>query len=364
MRTLRVHLGSRSYAIHVGAGLLANAAEMLCADRWSSAVILTHPGLLAACAAPVAASLRGAGLRTALLCVPAGERQKSLRTAARLYDSLLDASADRRSLLVSVGGGVLGDLGGFVAATYLRGIAFAQIPTTLLAQVDASVGGKTGVDLRRGKNLVGAFHQPRAVIADVATLRTLPRRELRAGLAEVIKYGIISDGALLDRLLLDMPRLLSRDPEALAAAVLRSCEIKADVVARDETEQGPRAILNFGHTVAHALESETGYRRYRHGEAVSIGMVSAALIGEEAGVTPGAVTARILQAVQAAGLPCGLPPDVRIERMLEGMRRDKKATGGRLRFVLALRPGEVTLVDDVAPELVARALERHRRLAR
>ena len=282
MSAIRVELGTRSYSILVRPGLLDEAAahisKMLSP---SSALLLTHPRLAELYAAPIISGFENAGIRATVMTLPAGERFKTLNTVSRIYRALLDHRADRSSVLVVLGGGLLGDVGGFAAATYLRGIPFVQIPTTLLAQVDASVGGKTGVDLPQGKNLVGAFHQPRAVLIDTDTLRSLPARELRSGLAEVIKYGIICDKGLFDRLGKEMPRLLRRDSPALASVIVRSCEIKADVVSKDEFERGARAILNFGHTVGHALESLTVYRQFKHGEAISIGMVSAAHVRSE-----------------------------------------------------------------------------------
>lgn len=362
MSTLHVQLGARSYPIVVAPGLLAHVAEQIdsVAPSASAIVILSHPRLAALYAPPLVAGLKAKGLPVRIVTVPPGERHKNLRTVARLYDALLDAGLDRKSVLITLGGGVLGDLGGFVAATYLRGIPFIQIPTTLLAQVDASVGGKTGADLPRGKNLVGAFYQPRAVWIDTDTLQTLPARELRSGLAEVIKYGIISDEGFFARVTAQMPRLLRRDPEALASAIVRSCEIKAEVVGQDETEQGLRAILNFGHTVGHALETVTGYRRFKHGEAIAIGMVSAALIGEEVGVTPREITGQIAAALTAAKLPTAFPADVPPEPILEAMRRDKKTVAGKLNFVLAERIGHVRRVVDVPPSAVRAALDRQR----
>jgi len=359
MTTVQVSLGSRSYPIEVGAGLLARAADIvLRAVPATSVAVLSHPHLAARYAQPLLTGLKERGVPAHLLTLPPGERHKNLATVARCYEALIEARIDRKGLLVTLGGGVPGDLGGFVAATYLRGISFVQIPTTLLAQVDASIGGKTGVDLARGKNLVGAFHQPRAVLIDTDTLNTLPARELRSGLAEVVKYGIIHDRAFFEHLLSAMPRLLRREPHALAEVIVRSCEIKAAVVGQDETEQGIRAILNFGHTVGHALEAVTSYRRYKHGEAIAIGMVSAALIGEEVGITPPDVTAAIITALNASKLPTLFPADVATEPLMEAMGRDKKSIGGKLQFVLAERLGSVLLADDVPPSAVKAALER------
>jgi 3-dehydroquinate synthase len=363
MSTIHVELGDRSYPIVVEPGLRRQVAErILQLSSFTSVLVVTHPGLANAYAQPIADGLSRHGVPTRLLTLPPGERLKNLKAVERLYDAMLDAGLDRKSLLVTVGGGVLGDVGGFAAASYLRGISFVQVPTTLLAQVDASVGGKTGVDLARGKNLVGAFHQPRAVFIDTDTLKTLPLRELRAGLAEVIKYGIITDRALFARLLAQMPRLLRRDPEALTHAIVRSCEIKAEVVCQDETEQGLRAVLNFGHTVGHALEAITGYRRYKHGEAIAIGMVSAALIGEEVGVTSPGVTAEILQALKSAKLPTAFPGDIETELILEAMMRDKKRVGSAITFILARKIGLVELNPNVTSDAVRSALSRQRGL--
>lgn len=361
MSTVPVSLGGRSYPIIIEPGLLARAAEFITSDRVPSYVmILTHPRLAPLYAEPLMHGLSARGVPASVVTIPPGERYKNLSTVRHLYNRMLAAGLDRKSLLVTLGGGVLGDLGGFAAATYLRGIPFVQMPTSLLAQVDASIGGKTGVDLPGGKNLVGAFYQPRAVLIDTCTLDTLPTRELRTGLAEVIKYGIICDEAFFQRVRGQLPALLRRDSDALTEAIVRSCQIKADVVRQDETEQGLRAILNFGHTVGHALEAVTGYRRYRHGEAISIGMVSAALIGEEVGETPPSVTEEIQEVLTLAGLPTVFPPDVSIEEIWQAMLRDKKTTAGKVHFVLARRIGEVIVRGDVSMAAVQVALERQR----
>jgi 3-dehydroquinate synthase len=365
LTTVRVDLGDRSYDIEVGAGLLRSeqaATRLLTLAAGGNLCLVTHPALRAAYAEPLAALLRAQDAAVTVVTLPAGERAKRLSTVERLYGHLLSARLDRGGLLVAVGGGVLGDLAGFAAATYLRGIRFVQAPTTLLAQVDASVGGKTGVDLPQGKNLVGAFHQPCAVLIDPETLNTLPARELRAGLAEVIKYGIIYDAGFFEEIVAALPRLLRRDPAALTRTIARSCAVKAEVVSQDETEQGLRAILNFGHTIGHALETVTAYRRYKHGEAVAIGMVSAALIGEEVGVTPPDVTNCLVAALRGARLPAAFPIEIAIEPILDAARHDKKARGGRLRFVLARRVGEVFCTDTVAPEAIRAALNRQQRM--
>jgi 3-dehydroquinate synthase len=342
-------------------GALGRSAGLIAGFAPSSVLVLTHPALAGPYAESLLVGLRAAGVRVSPLALPPGERGKSLRTVERVYAAMAEASLDRRSLLVTVGGGVLGDLGGFAAATYLRGIDFVQAPTTLLAQVDASVGGKTGVDLPQGKNLVGAFHQPRAVIIDTATLRTLPARELRAGLAEVVKYGIIRDAAFFERVGALLPALLGRRADALTEVIRRSCEIKAEVVSADETEQGLRAVLNFGHTVGHALEAVTSYRRYKHGEAISIGMISACLVGERLGVTPPEVTARVEALLRAARLPVDYPADLATDAVIAAMERDKKRVAGRHTFVLARRIGEVEIRGDVPETAIREAIAEHLR---
>ena len=363
-RCIAVALGERSYTVHIGAGMLASgrAAEIVSrAARGKRVCLVTHPALAADYAAPLAETLQALDLDTTTVTIPAGERFKHLNTVARLYQEFLNAGLDRKSLVVAVGGGVLGDIVGFAAATYLRGIPFVQVPTTLLAQVDASVGGKTGVDLPQGKNLVGAFHQPAAVVIDTNTLRTLPPRELRSGLSEIIKYGIIYDKAFLSSVVNDLPGLLKRDVSLLTAAIARSCEIKAEVVGQDETEQGLRAILNFGHTIGHALEALTAYRRFKHGEAIAIGMVTACLLGEEVGVTPPEVTAQLCDALQRAHLPITFPAEIEADAILEAAQRDKKTEAGRLRFVLARQIGDVFLSPPVPDAAVRAAISRHKR---
>ena len=360
-QVIPVPLGNRSYNINIEAGLIAGGE----AGRWlrpllpgKRVCVVTHPKLEASYAAPIARQLEAQGVTTVMVCIPPGERTKNLGGVARLYSAFANAKLDRRSVVVAVGGGVLGDMAGFAAASYLRGIGFIQVPTTLLAQVDASVGGKTGVDLPEGKNLVGAFHQPLGVLIDPDTLRTLPRRELRAGLAEIIKYGIIYDSAFFYRISRDMSRLLGLEADALTEAIARSCAIKAEVVGQDETEQGLRAILNFGHTIGHALEAVTQYRRYKHGEAVALGMMSACLIGEELNLTPPDVTNQLARALTAAGLPASFPADVDVNAILEAAQRDKKTLDGKLRFVLASALGTVQVVEDVPASAIRAALAR------
>ena len=366
IQRIQVRLDERSYQIEIGAGILASgyaadAISMLAPGR--RIALVTHPGLRAAYAEPLLRGLQARGFTVATILQSPGERHKTLTATARLYREFLEAGLDRTSLIVAVGGGVLGDTVGFAAATYLRGVRFVQVPTTLLAQVDASVGGKTGVDLPEGKNLVGAFHQPAGVIIDTDSLATLPMRELRAGLAEVIKYGIIYDAPFFASIGVSLPRLLRRDPSTLIEVIARSCAIKAEVVSQDETEQGLRAILNFGHTIGHALEAVTNYRRYKHGEAVAIGMVAAALIGEEIGVTPEEATNAIVGALRAASLPVSFPGDVDAVSILTAARRDKKTIDSQLRFVVVRALGDVFVSGDVPMQAVSRALARQQDLS-
>jgi 3-dehydroquinate synthase len=302
-------------------------------------------------------SLRGAGFDCLRITLRAGESAKNLRNFEACCDQLAAHRLERKSFVVALGGGVVGDLAGFVAATYLRGIAFVQAPTTLLAQVDSSVGGKVAVNLRAGKNLVGAFYQPRLVLCDLGALRTLPPRELRAGLSEVIKYGVIYDAALFGRIERQLPALLRQEPAVLAEVVARCCRIKAQVVGQDETESGLRAILNFGHTIGHALENTAGYGRYLHGEAISIGQVAAAWLSQRVLGFPERDLVRIRRLLDAAGLPTSARlTGSQKARLLRAMSLDKKVAGGEIKFVLARRIGRVVWGQAVAPELVEEVL--------
>lgn len=311
----------------------------------------------AACAA-----LARAGARVDLVPFAAGEARKTVATWAELIDALVRLGVGRDGCVVALGGGVTGDVAGFVAATYLRGVDFVQVPTTLLAMVDASVGGKTGVDTAAGKNLVGAFHQPRLVVADPEVLASLPEAELRAGLAEAVKHGAIADAAYLGRIVRDTDAILRRDATALGALVARSVEIKAEVVAADPREAGRRATLNFGHTIGHALEAQSGYA-LPHGYAVAIGMVAEAAVGEAAGVTAPGTAAALREALDGLGLPTAWPPDAGVAAVLARCRTDKKVRAGRVRYALLARPGVVArtaeggwtheVPDDVAAEALA-----------
>lgn len=363
MSTLHINLGERSYDIHVGASVLDQAGETIagvCKGR--AAGVVTNPRVGGLYSEQFLHSLKEAGIQGHLITIPAGERYKNLNTVRRVYEQMLDHRIDRTGMVIGLGGGVVGDLAGFVAATYLRGIDLVQVPTSLLAQVDASVGGKVGVNLPRGKNLVGAFYQPKVVLVDTGVLSTLPRVEFRSGLAEVIKHGIILDDeffAYLERNLAAVKRL---EPDALRFAVERSCVIKAEVVRRDERETGLRAILNYGHTVGHALESLTAYKGYRHGEVVAIGMLTAALVAREMRIADDSLARRITGILGAAGLPYRPTSDVSRESVIEAMKLDKKVAYGRLRFVLVRQIGSAFVTDEVTPDLLLRALDAQAKL--
>ena len=343
MQIVAVTLGSRSYEIHIGRGLLGdvgNQAAGLGLGR--RCAVISDRNVAPIFAPSLIRSLKKAGFDPCLITLPAGESTKSLRHVEFCHNGLAKHRLERKSFVVALGGGVVGDLAGFVAASYLRGIAFLQIPTTLLAQVDSSVGGKTGVNLKAGKNLVGAFHQPRWVVCDLKTFKTLPDREFRAGLAEVIKYGIIYDPVFFALLEKQMAKILKRDLALLSRIIARSCEIKAEVVGQDETESGLRAILNFGHTIGHAIEAISGYGRYLHGEAISIGQVLASQLSVAHFELPPKEADRIRELFLRAGLPVSIQlTGAQQAKLLAAMQIDKKVSEGQVKFVLARSIGKV-----------------------
>jgi len=354
MRTVQVPLGDRSYAIRIGLDILDQVGAAVAeAARARRAVVVTVPEVGRRYGARLERSLRAAGIQSRRVVVADGERSKSLRVVARLYEELLDFDADRGTVVVALGGGVVGDLAGFLAATFLRGVPFVQVPTTMLAMADASVGGKVAVDLPRGKNLVGAFHQPRLVWMDVATLRSLPRRQRANGLVEVIKHGVIRDVALFERFERDLERVLDLEAGPTLDVLERSCQIKAEVVAQDEREAGLRMILNFGHTLAHAIETLLGYRKLLHGEAVAIGMVFAARRSEALGLAPAGVADRIESLLQRAGLPTE-PPDLPRRAYLDALRVDKKRRDEHVRFIAVRELGKAEIVSLLPAEILPR----------
>jgi len=344
--TVRVELGERSYDIEIGAGNMAMLGEKMRALGLTGRVgVVTNETVAPLYGGAVLASLGDAGFNPVLFEIPDGEEYKSLAWASHLYDRLLSMRFDRKCALVALGGGVVGDLTGFVAATYMRGIPFVQVPTTLLSQVDSSVGGKTGVNHPLGKNMIGAFYQPVYVCADVATLGTLPEAEFLSGMAEVVKYGVIYDAAFFSMIEEKRDEILKKEPRVLSQVIKRSCEIKAEVVSKDERESGLRAILNYGHTVGHAVESLTNYTGYRHGEAISIGMVIAARLAHKSGLCGRDVEVRVEALLSSLGLPVKFP-DLPASGVLDAIAVDKKSEGGKVKFVLPTRIGEVVITRD------------------
>jgi shikimate kinase/3-dehydroquinate synthase len=350
--TLTVDLGERSYPIVIGADLLSDPALLARHIQGRQVAIVTNTTVAPLYLARVAAPLRAAGREVIEIILPDGEQYKTQASLMQVFDALLANKCDRKTTLVALGGGVIGDLTGYAAASYMRGVPFVQLPTTLLAQVDSSVGGKTGINHPLGKNMIGAFYQPRAVLADTATLATLPARELSAGLAEVIKHGAIIDAAFFNWIEQNIGLLMARDQACLAHAIARSCEIKSEVVRQDEREGGLRAILNFGHTFGHAIEAGLGYGSWLHGEAVGCGMVMAADLSCRLGMVDQATVARMRALVAAAGLPT-VAPDLGAERWLELMEVDKKNEGGAIKFILMKPLGSPSIGGAPREQLLA-----------
>jgi len=330
---LNVDLGERSYPISIGPDLLNDGALLARYVTGSKVAIVSNSTVAPLYLERIETGLRNAGKQVTTVILPDGEEHKNWSSLMTIFDKLLETKADRKTTLIALGGGVIGDLTGFAAASYMRGVDFIQVPTTLLSQVDSSVGGKTGINHPLGKNMIGAFYQPRAVIADTSTLETLPPRELSAGLAEVIKYGAVIDLPFFEWIEANIEKLMARDKGALAYAIARSCEIKADVVRQDEREGGLRAILNFGHTFGHAIEAGMGYGAWLHGEAVGCGMVMAADLSQRMGLIDAATVERVRKLVAAAGLPVKAP-DLGVDKWLEAMEVDKKNEGGAIKFIL------------------------------
>ncbi len=369
-RTIRVRLAGgdspdadRSYEILIGPGATSSVGKALAAAGAKRAVVIADAAVLEPHAAKVIATLAAAGVAAETIAVPSGEASKSVAEAGRLWEECARLAVDRGTQIVAVGGGVIGDLAGFVAATFARGLPVWQVPTTLVAQVDSAIGGKTGINLRHGKNLVGAFWQPRGVFADTDSLATLPRREYVSGLAEVVKYGMILDAEFFAWLEANATGILARQPEPLVHVVERSAALKAHVVERDEHERtGLRAVLNYGHTFAHAFEAAAGYGTLLHGEAVSIGMAAAARLAEMLGRIGPDIVARQDRLLESLELPTDLgafqkhAPTATADDLLSIMARDKKTLDGRLRFVLPTRIGHVELVDGIDPAVVRRVL--------
>ncbi|HJS03152.1 MAG TPA: 3-dehydroquinate synthase [Variovorax sp.] len=348
---VEIQLGERSYPILIGSDLLGDPANFTAVPAAATALIVTNTTVAPFYGEALRRTLASRFRAVHLLELPDGERHKDWPTLNLIFDALLSHGCDRKTVLFALGGGVVGDMTGFAAASYMRGVPFVQVPTTLLAQVDSSVGGKTAINHPLGKNMIGAFYQPRLVLCDLSTLATLPSRELSAGLAEIIKYGPIYDMAFFDWIEANIEALVARDPVALAHAVRRSCEIKAAVVGQDERETGLRAILNFGHTFGHAIEAGMGYGRWLHGEAVGCGMVLAAHLSQRLGGVDAAFVQRLSALVERAGLPVAAPA-LGAERYLELMRIDKKSEAGEIRFVVIDKPGSAVMRS--APDAIVR----------
>jgi 3-dehydroquinate synthase len=356
-QAVRVNLGVRGYDLAVTTGDLAGLGPFARQRTGGTTGLLVTDEHVRPHAEIATAALAASGFQIATAVLPPGETQKCLATAAQLYDRLVEIQADRRTLIIAVGGGVVGDLAGFVAATYACGLPLLMVPTTLLAMVDSSVGGKVGVNHPRGKNLIGAFHQPAGVWIDTALLATLPDREYRSGLAEVVKYGVILDAGLFAYLEAEADAILRREPEAVRHLVTRCCRLKADIVERDEREEtGLRAVLNYGHTFAHAFETVAGYGAWLHGEAVAAGMVCAGRLAQRRGLIPAEIADRQRRLLDRFGLPTASQPWP-VDALLAVMRQDKKALAGRLRFILPRRLGEVALYDDIPEAEVRQVLE-------
>jgi shikimate kinase/3-dehydroquinate synthase len=352
--TLSMDLGERSYPIQIGPSLLSDGSRIADHVNGSRAVVVTNTVVAPLYLETVLSSLKAAGKQVASVILPDGEEEKSWLNLMRIFDVLLEEKCDRKTTLIALGGGVIGDMTGFAAATYMRGVPFVQVPTTLLSQVDSSVGGKTGINHPLGKNMIGAFYQPQAVIADTATLDSLPARELSAGLAEVIKHGAIIDAEFFSWIETNIAQLVAMDGSALMHAIKRSCEIKADVVRQDEREGGLRAILNFGHTFGHAIEAGMGYGKWLHGEAVGCGMVMAAELSRRMGYIDETAKTRLTALVKAAGLPV-TAPDLGLDRWLELMQVDKKNEGGNIKFIL-LQPLGKAVITTVPDDILAASI--------
>lgn len=358
MEKIRVELDERSYNILIGSSILEGIGDKLKLFELSPRIaVVSNPTVFSLYGERVSESIKNAGFDLATVSIPDGEQYKNLETLKTIYDELLKFKLDRKSALIALGGGVVGDITGFAASTYMRGISYIQIPTTLLAQVDSSVGGKTGIDHELGKNMIGAFWQPSLVWIDVETLKTLPRRELLAGLAEVIKYGVIYDEELLTFLETEREKILNLDRDSLAYIIKRSCEIKAEVVSKDERESGLRAILNYGHTIGHAIETVTKYKRFLHGEAVAIGMHIEARLSMVLDLIDEAQVNRIKTIIDSYGLPSEIPSDVNASSIFLSMQLDKKAVAGELKFILPEKIGKVSIQKGI-PEKSIRELLR------
>ena len=356
MKKIRIDLGERSYDILVGKDILVQVGDLLShLVKSKNAIIVTHPSINKLYGSTIRASLENEGIKALTFEVPEGESCKSLQQAEKLYDRLIENHCGRETPLIALGGGVIGDLTGFVAATFLRGVPFIQVPTTLLSQVDSSVGGKTAVNHERGKNLIGAFYQPKLVVIDLNTLKSLPQDEFRAGLAEIIKYGIIEDADLFAFLEKNVEKILQMDGESLLHIIETSCAIKAKVVEKDEKESRYRMVLNYGHTIGHAIEALTSYTKFKHGEAVAIGMIYAAKLSCVMGQCSDDVVQRIYSLIEKFGFDTKLP-DFTARQYIETMYLDKKAVDKNIRFITVEKLGAVKIIDAVSEKSLVEVL--------
>lgn len=357
MDKIRVELAERSYDIAIGTNVLRKIGDSLrLFDLSPKIAIVSTPTIFSLYGKPVLDSVKKAGFDTMTVSIPDGEEYKDLLWLQHIYNELLTHKLDRSSALIALGGGVIGDIAGFAASTYMRGISYIQIPTTLLAQVDSSVGGKTGVNHKLGKNMIGTFWQPRLVWIDVDTLKTLPKREMLAGLAEVIKYGVIYDEDLFSTIEENRNKILNLDSTIVIHTIKRSCEIKAEVVSKDERETGLRSILNYGHTIGHAIETATDYKRYLHGEAIAIGMYLEARLSYKLELIDKEAVSRIRRLIESFGLPSALPTDIDMNHILLSMQLDKKAVAGTLKFIFPEKIGKVKIYKGVTEKLIKETL--------
>lgn len=355
-KIVEVELTKRGYEICIGLDVLDTIGERIKRFQFPlRCVLISNPNLLGLYGERVLTSLKKNGFKTEAITIPEGEEYKNLREVEKIYDRLLSGQLDRYSPLIALGGGVIGDITGFVAATYMRGIPYIQIPTSLLAQVDSSIGGKTAVNHSLGKNMIGAFYQPKGVFIDLNVLKTLPEIEFRCGMSEIIKYGIISDETLFTYLEINREKIKSHDLNALQYIIESSCKIKALIVSKDECEEGLRAVLNFGHSIGHVLESLTGYKKYKHGEAVAIGMVAASYISYEMGLCGMEDVGRVRNLIESYDLPVKLP-EINIKELLKAIHYDKKVKDKKVKLILMKKPGLVEIKDDVSDKIILKGL--------
>ncbi len=358
MQTVRVDLGERSYDIVIDSGILPNIGEAIKGFAFSKVAVISNPTVFNLYGNVVINSIKNAGFEPIHVIIPDGEEYKNFNQTYQILTELLKNKLDRKSCLIALGGGVIGDITGFAASIYMRGIHFIQAPTTLLSQVDSSVGGKTGVNHELGKNMIGAFYQPRLVWIDIDTLKTLPKREILCGIAEIIKYGVIWDEGLFEFLKKNKDSILTLNTERLIHIIRRSCEIKAEVVSADERETGLRAILNYGHTIGHAIETETGYSRFLHGEAVAIGMNLEAWLSEIMGFLDRKYALKIKAVIDSYGLPSELPADLNADKLISHMKLDKKVEAGEMKFILPENIGKVRIQKGIGIEDIKRAIAK------